>query len=231
MTALELAEDNRTLVERTHRGLSMVWIDFESALVQVPVIARLTTGKLRREDYQALLRNLRQQVVEGSRWISRAASNLGREHEELRSLFVRHAVAEHRDYRLLEENYVAAGGAIEDIRSARKNIGSEALSAFMYQTASKPDPLGMLGAMFIIEGLGERLALPWSQAIQAQLGLGKEAVSFLAYHGANDGDHLDMFDKALALAVRDAETADDIVRHARIVARLYRLQLEELDHV
>jgi hypothetical protein len=231
MTVLKRAEDNRTLVESTHRGLAQVWIDFESALVQVPVIARLTSGKLRNEDYQALLRNLRQQVMEGSRWISRAASNLGREHEELRSLFVRHAVAEHRDYRLLEENYVAAGGTLEDIRAARKNIGSEALSAFMYQAASKPDPLGMLGAMFIIEGLGERLALPWSQAIQAQLGLDKEAVSFLAYHGANDGDHLDMFDHALALAVRDAEAADDIVRHARIVARLYRLQLEELDHV
>ena len=40
-----------------------------------------------------------------------------------------------------------------------------------------------------------------------------------------------MFDHALALAVRDIATADDVVRHARIVARLYRLQLEELDHV
>jgi hypothetical protein len=40
-----------------------------------------------------------------------------------------------------------------------------------------------------------------------------------------------MFDRALALAVTDAAAGDDIVRHARIVARLYRLQLEELDNV
>jgi hypothetical protein len=220
------------LVQRANRGLAQAWIDFESALVQVPVIARLTGGKLRAEDYRALLRNLRQQVVEGSRWISRAASNLGPDHEELRSLFVRHAVAEHRDYRLLEDNYVAAGGKAEEIRSARKNIGSEALSAFMYQAASRPDPLGMLGAMFVIEGLGERLALPWSEAIKHQLGLGDDAVSFLAYHGANDGDHLEMFDHAMELAIGDSEAVmDDIVRHARIVARLYRLQLEELDNV
>lgn len=219
------------LIERTHRGLAQAWIEFESALVQVPIVARLLSGRLRIEDYRSLLRNLRQQVVDGSRWISRAASNLGPGHEELRSLFVRHAVAEHRDYRMLEANYVAAGGTLEDIRSARKNIGSEALSAFMYQAASRSDPLGMLGAMFVIEGLGERLALPWAEAIQAQLGLDKEAVSFLAYHGANDADHLEMFDHALALAVSDANTADDIIRHARIVARLYRLQLEELDNV
>ena len=229
MTAIVM--ERNTLTEATQRGLARAWIEFESALVQVPLISRMLSHRLRLEDYQRLLVNLRQQVVEGSRWISRAASNLGPDHEELRSLFVRHAVAEHRDYRLLEENYVATGGAIEEIRSAPKNIGSEALSAFMYQAASRKDPVALLGAMFIIEGLGERLAAPWSAAISEQLGLGDEAVSFLAYHGANDGDHLDMFDHALALAVTDARTGDEIVRHARIVARLYRLQLEEIDNV
>lgn len=224
-------DDTNPLVEATNRGLARAWIEFESALVQVPVIARLIAGKLRLEDYQRLLLNLRQQVVEGSRWISQAASNLGPDHEELRSLFVRHAVAEHRDYRLLEDNYVAAGGERQDIRAARKNIGSEALSAFMYHVGSRPDPVGLLGAMFVIEGLGERLAGPWSHAIREQLDLGEDAVSFLAYHGANDGDHLDMFDRALALAVHDRDMADEIVRHARIVARLYRLQLEEIDNV
>ena len=229
MTAITI--ERNALTEATQRGLARAWIEFESALVQVPLISRMLGHRLRLEDYQRLLVNLRQQVVEGSRWISRAASNLGPEQEELRSLFVRHAVAEHRDYRLLEENYVATGGTIEEIRSAPKNIGSEALSAFMYQAASRADPVGLLGAMFVIEGLGERLAGPWSEAIKAQLGLGDEAVSFLAYHGANDGDHLDMFDHALALAVTDARTGDEIVRHARIVARLYRLQLEEIDNV
>ena len=132
---------------------------------------------------------------------------------------------------MLETNFVAAGGTLEEIRSAHKNIGSEALSAFMYHSASKPDPVGLLGAMFIIEGLGDRLARSWSEAIRSQLDLDHEAVSFLAYHGTNDADHLDMFERAMTLAVRDAETAEEIIRHARIVARLYRLQLEELDNV
>jgi hypothetical protein len=218
-------------LEATHRGLARVWIDFESALVQVPMIARLTAGRLRIEDYRSLLFNLRQQVMEGGRWISRAASNFGPAHEALRSMFVRHAIAEHRDYRLLEANYVAAGGELEHIRGGAKNIGSEALSAFIYQAASKPDPVGMLGAMFVIESLGQRLAGPWAKAIAEQLNLQDDAISFLAYHGANDDGHIGMFDQALALAVTDVAAADEIVRHARIVARLYRLQLEELDNV
>ncbi len=101
----------------------------------------------------------------------------------------------------------------------------------MYQAASRPDPVGLLGAMFVIEGLGERLATPWSEAIKAQLDVGDDAVSFLAYHGENDGGHIDMFDRALAMAVTDARVGEDIVRHAKIVARLYRLQLEEIDNV
>jgi hypothetical protein len=228
---MDVMEAETALLAQTHRALAQVWIEFESALVRVPVIARLLAGRLRREDYLSLLKNLRQQVVEGSRWISRAASNLGPAQEELRTLFVRHAVAEHRDYRMLDADFVAAGGELSDIRSARKNIGSEALSAFMYQAASRPDPVGLLGAMFVIEGLGDRLALPWAELIQAQLDLPDEAVRFLRYHGAHDGDHLDMFDKALALAVTTQSVAEDVVRHARIVARLYRLQLEELDNV
>ena len=218
-------------VQRAQRGLARVWIDFESALVQVPVIERLTKGTLRIEDYRALLLNLRQQVVEGSRWIGRAASNLTPRYEDLRSLFVKHTAAEHRDFKLLERDFEAAGGDPALMATTPKNIGSEAFSAFMYHTAGRPDPVGMLGAMFIIEGLGHRLAEPWAQAIKEQLSLDDEAVRFLRYHGEGDDEHMEMFDDALAMAVTDDAIADDVVRHAKIVARLYRLQLEELDNV
>ncbi|WP_156359142.1 iron-containing redox enzyme family protein [Sphingomonas sp. Leaf242] len=219
-------------IEATNRGLARVWIEFESALIQVPVIARLTGGRLRLEEYRSLLRNLRQQVVEGGRWISRAASSFGPAHEDLRAMFITHAAAEHRDYRLLEQNYVAAGGTLEEIRSAPKNIGTEALSAFMYQAASQPDPVGLLGAMFIIESLGNRLAGPWADKLAAQLDLAPDALTFLRYHGENDVAHMAEFDHALTLAVGSGGEAASatIVRHAQIVARLYRLQLEELDN-
>ncbi|WP_129586435.1 iron-containing redox enzyme family protein [Sphingomonas montana] len=218
-------------VAATHRGLARVWIDFESALVQVPVIARLVGGRLRIDDYRSLLRNLRQQVVEGGRWISRAAASFGPDHEDLRAMFVVHAAAEHRDYRLLERNYVVAGGTLEDIRSAHKNVGSEALSAFMYHSAAHPNPIGMLGAMFIIESLGNRLAGPWADRVAEQLDLPPDALTFLRYHAENDAGHMAEFDRAVALAATDATASATIVRHARVVARLYRLQLEELDNV
>ena len=105
--------------------------------------------------------------------------HLGPAHEDLRSLFVRHAVAEHRDFRLLEQNYAATGGDLARDPGRRKNVGSEALAAFMYHAASRPDPVGLLGAMFVIEGLGSGSPGPGANASRRQLGLPETAISFL----------------------------------------------------
>jgi hypothetical protein len=75
-----------------------------------PLIRKLTRGRFELGDYQAFLVNLRQQVKDGALRMSRAASNIGEGHLELRSTLMRHAVTEHRDFRMLEADYVASGG-------------------------------------------------------------------------------------------------------------------------
>lgn len=214
------------------RGLIVVWADFASALDTVPLVDKLLRGKFRVEDYQNLLINHRQQVIEGSRWIARAASSVTSLYAEQRSMFLKHAVTEHRDYKMLEANFVSVGGALNAITHAEKNIGTEALHAFMYQRATDPDPFDLLGAMFIIEGLGQKKAGIWGELIQQQLQLRDEQVSFLRYHSANDDDHLREFEAILnsgILAIDGMEKR--IVKTAKIVARLYRLQLEELGNI
>jgi 3-oxoacyl-[acyl-carrier-protein] synthase-3 len=160
--------------------------------------------------------------------MSRAASNIGEDHLELRSTLMRHAVTEHRDFRLLEADFVASGGALEDIQSAPKNVGSEALSAWMFHEASKPDPFGLLGAMFVIEGLGSIKARPWGLKVQERLALPDEAVRFLLYHGDNDAEHMKEFEEMLGMVLPDPFVAERIVVTARVTARLYALQIEEI---
>ena len=136
------------------RKLAIVWADFEGRLEATPLVRKLTRGRFELADYHAFLIQLRQQVKDGALWMSRAASNIDEAHLELRSILMRHAVAEHRDFRLLDADFVAAGGEAAKIQTAEKNIGSEALSAWMFNEASRANPFGLLGAMFIIEGLG-----------------------------------------------------------------------------
>lgn len=213
------------------RRLTNVWIDFESRLNRIPFIRRMNRGKLRVEDYRFLLLDLRQQVVEGARWISRAASNITAENFALRSIFIGHASEEHRDFQMLERDFVSVGGSLPEIQTAEKNIGSEALSAWMFQRASQPNPLDLLGAMFIIEGLGQRLANKWGNSIREQLNLKAEQVSFLLYHGANDENHLEKLEEILASDLITREIVERIVKTAKVTARLYALQLEELGNV
>jgi 3-oxoacyl-[acyl-carrier-protein] synthase-3 len=222
--------DDGDVVRWTVLELAEVWAGFERRLRQVPVVRRIETGSATIDDYRRLLVNLRQQVMEGSRWIARAASNFSVELFPLRSAAIHHAGEEHRDYQILEEDFVAVGGDLDEIRRAPKNIGSEALSAFMFHQASQPDPIDLLGAMFIIEGLGTAKALGWATRLQEQLGLRDDQVRFMRYHGEEDDAHFEQLRQLLRSGVVDKAAAARIVKTAKVVARLYALQLEELDN-
>lgn len=215
-------------VAETLRKLTIVFTEFEGRLEQTPLIRKLTRGRFELADYHVFLTQLRQQVKEGALWMSRAASNIDDQNLELRSLLMRHAVTEHRDFRLLEADFVASGGELSVIQSAEKNIGSEALSAWMYHQASQANPFGLLGAMWIIEGLGSIKAQEWGRRVKETLSLPDEAVRFLLYHGENDAEHIEEFKSMLAMVLPNEAVSKRIVRTAEVTARLYALQIEEM---
>jgi 3-oxoacyl-[acyl-carrier-protein] synthase-3 len=217
--------------EQVLRGLVDTWSEFDAQLRTVPFIEKMGRNCLTLSDYQSLILNLRQQVVEGARWIARAASSITSEYTSIRSSFMRHAVDEHRDFELLEQDFAATGGDVIAIRNREKNVGSEALSAWMFHQASQPNPFDLLGAMFIIEGLGRNFAQTWAQSIQAQLGLASEQVRFLSYHGSNDEKHMDKFYEALSALPLTSELGKRIVKTARVTAELYVLQLRRIEGV
>jgi hypothetical protein len=217
------------LGQETLRRLMREWFEFERLLATVPIVRRLDVGTFTREDYQRLLLNLRPQVVEGSRWISRCASSFDRDHADIRSTILRHAFDEHRDYEVLEQDYVAVGGDLATIRAREKNPGSQALHAFLMFKSGEPNPGGLLGAMWIIEGLGEKMAANWAERIETLTGCGSEATRFLRYHGHNDDAHMDKLYSLVDRICNSEAAANDVISTAKVVARLYAWQLEEID--
>jgi 3-oxoacyl-[acyl-carrier-protein] synthase-3 len=224
----ELHTSNDPLAEALVRDLALVWFEFEDRLQRVPIVKKLYDGRFTLEDYRALLFNLRQQVIEGSRWIGRAASSITPEYFPIRSAFIMHTSDEHRDFEMLERNFELAGGSLDAIRAGRKNIGSEALSAYMLEMAGQQNPFALIGAMFIVEGVGQRIAKQWGKRIQETLGLKKEAVSFFLYHSESDVAHFKRLDLAIASGILTPKLVPEIVRCAKVTARLYALQLEEI---
>lgn len=226
--APELVLNKTETSEWLIRQLTQVWISFESQLLQVPIVKKIHEGKLGMEDYKLLLHDLRQQVIDGSQWISRAASNIDIDLFELRSAFIKHTAAEHKDFQILEKNYVNMGWPLAHIQTGEKNIGSIALTSFMFQQASRSNPIDLLGAMFIIEGIGKRLAGFWGEMIKEQLGLDEKQVSFFTYHGVADENHFHNLEQALNHEKMNMDIATRIAQTARVTAKLYKMQLDEL---
>lgn len=217
------------LGQQALRELMRSWFDFERRLARVPIIRRLDTGEFSLDDYRRLLLHLRPQVVEGSRWISRAASSFDRDHADVRSVIIRHAFDEHRDYELLEQDYLASGGDLATIQAQPRNLGSEILHAFLMYRASQPNPACLLGAMWIIEGLGDKMARDWAGRIEELIGSDGGNTRFMRYHAANDAQHMDKFYGLLDRVCVDGRAARAIVTVSRAVGRLYAMQLEEID--
>lgn len=229
--ALERPDVLTNLGQETLRRLIRVWFDFERRLAKVPIVRRLDLGQFDLEDYQRLLLNMRPQVVEGARWISRCASSFDRDNADVRSVIIGHAQDEHRDYEVLEADYVTSGGDLETLRSQPRNPGSEALHCFLMYRAGQPNPVDLLGAMWIIEGLGEKMANDWAKRVDELIGDTEEFTRFLRYHGDNDDSHMDKLYGLVDRVCTDEDAADRIVRTAKVVARLYAMQLEEIENV
>jgi 3-oxoacyl-[acyl-carrier-protein] synthase-3 len=60
-------------------------------------------------------------------------------------------------------------------------------------------------------------------------GVGPGCTRFLSYHADNDDTHLDKLYGLLDRVCTAPPAADDVVRTAVVVGRLYALQLEEVD--
>ncbi len=209
--------------------LLRVWLEFERQLNRVPIIQRLENGRFDLNDYRQLLLNLRQQVIEGSRWITRAASSFDRDYSDIRSTVIGHAQEEHRDYEILERDFVAAGGELTAIQSQQKNIGSQALHGYLMHRASLPNPVDLIGAMWIIEGLGQKMASEWAKRINELTQGDGSYTQFMGYHGENDQAHMQKLYNMLDRVCVDEASQASIIATAKIVAKLYAWQLEAID--
>ena len=108
------------------------------------LMQKITTGQLTNADYVKWMACWIPQVREGSRWMLAGADNLDAQHAALASLVRKHAGEERNDFKILFDDYRAAGGTAGAIEELRRNPGGEALNAYMHALASEPNPLGFV---------------------------------------------------------------------------------------
>ena len=224
-----LSHSNKPVIRWLGDALAIVWQEHEHRLSCTNIVKAIEGKRITRSAYMNYLKNMRQQVIEGSRWISLAASSMDEEHSVLRFALIEHAKTEHKDYKMLENDYLAMGGNEKDILNQEKNIGTMALDAYISYQAQRPNPVHAFGASFIIEGMGSCKAGPWSEFIQKSIDCPDNAVSFLKYHGKADIAHNQNLVKILSSPFITESVARGIYNCARVVSQLYALQLSEIE--
>lgn len=206
------------------RELMSIWHDYRSAVFRTPLVGQVMDGSVSMADYRAWMAAWIPQVREGSLWMRRAVSSMGPQFRDLAALVQLHAGEEQLDWQVLYEDYRNAGGELPAACLLR-NPGGEALNAFMHAYAARPDPVGLLGGIYIIEGTGQRIVPTLLPRLKETLGVSSSMLRFMAYHGENDQAHMLRWLSAVKLVAAVApESIPEIVRVARTVAALYLQQ-------
>ena len=211
--------------------LASIWQDYRSNVWRTPLLRRIRTRQLQTQDYVRWMSHWIPQVREGSLWMREGAASLTGDYATLASLIDLHAGEEQNDFKILHSDYLTAGGTETDIAKLRRNPGGEALNAYLHNLAATPNPVGLLGAIYIIEGTGQRIVPSLLPLLRAALPLPPEAFRFLEYHGANDENHLERWLMAVQMALDlDSEgTAQQaILQTARNTAAMYLMQFQHV---
>ena len=211
--------------------VASIWQDYRSRVWRTPLLHRIRTRQLQTGDYVRWMSHWIPQVREGSLWMREGAASLTGDYAQLASLIDLHAGEEQNDFKILHSDYLTAGGTETDIAKLRRNPGGEALNAYLHGLAATPNPIGLLGAIYIIEGTGQRIVPSLLPLLRQALPLPPEAFRFLEYHGANDENHLERWLMAvqMALALDSEGTAQQaILQTARNTAAMYLMQFQHV---
>ena len=211
--------------------LASIWHGYRSDVWRTPLVRQIRERRFAVPDYLNWMENWIPQVREGSLWMREGAASLSGPFQSLAALIGVHAGEEQNDFKILFDDYRKAGGAVADIDDLRRNPGGEALNAYLHRMAATTDPFGLLGAIYIIEGTGQRIVPALLPLLKATLQLPPDAFRFLEYHGQNDENHLARWLTAVEMVMAldtDGRAAQQIVATARHTAALYLMQFQHV---
>ncbi len=218
------AEGQTGEVAEMLQKLMGVWHDYRSEVFRTDIAQAIMQGSLSMADYLAWMECWIPQVREGSLWMRRAVLSMNAQYQDLAKLVQLHAGEEQLDWQVLYQDYRNAGGALL-AEHLKRNPGGEALNAYMHAYAARPNPVGLLGGIYMIEGTGQRIIPTLLPRIKQSLGVNSSILKFIEYHGENDQAHMARWLNAVKMVAQiEPQAMQEIVRVAETVAALYLQQ-------
>lgn len=158
-------------------------------LLSAPVIRRALSGDVTRDLYVAFLTQAYHHVKHTVPLLMAVGSRLDDSKEWLRSELVHYVEEEHGHEQWILNDIAAAGGDAERVRCSKPRIETDSMVAYAYDVATRRNPVGFFGMVFVLEGTSVALALNAASRIQSALELPDRAFSYLRSHGKLDQEH------------------------------------------
>jgi pyrroloquinoline quinone (PQQ) biosynthesis protein C len=187
----------------------------------------LLNGTVTMPLYKGYLRETYHFVRHTPRFLAAAASRFSTDLELVRKRFLHHAAEEFGHELLAVHDLEALGTPRAETLATEPLIATSALVAFHYYQAERGNPIGLLGTIYALEGLGQN-AGPRAAKALASLGLPRAATTFITVHGELDVDHMEEAVKTIEQFVKTPEDERVVTYCARAAYELYALMFEAI---
>lgn len=165
--------------------------DARESLTASPAIARALSGEASLGLYTAFLEQAYHHVRHTVPLMMAVGSRLGRDKGWLQSEIVHYIEEEQGHEQWILNDLAAAGADAERVARGTPGVATDAMVAYAYDVATRRNPVGFFGMVFVLEGTSIALALNAADRLQQTLDLPNQAFSYLRSHGRLDQEHVE----------------------------------------
>jgi len=197
-------------------------------LTNSPIIRRALSGQIQRDEYIAFLTQAFHHVRHTVPLLMAVGSRLPARLGWLRKEIIHYTDEEEGHEQWILNDIEAAGGDATAAASSLPSTATDAMVAYAYDTATRRNPVGFFGMVFVLEGTSVALASNAAERIQATLELPNTAMTYLRSHGQLDQEHVHDLYAILNRFDEDQDRAA-VEQCAQVMFRLYGNVFRELD--
>jgi pyrroloquinoline quinone (PQQ) biosynthesis protein C len=197
-------------------------------LLAAPAIRRCLSGDVTRDLYLAFLTQAYHHVRHTVPLLMAVGACLPGRHAGLRDEILHYLEEETGHDEWILNDIESAGGNRVAAAASQPAIATDAMVAYAYDMATRRNPVGFFGMVYVLEGTSVAIALRAADRIQESLHLPAQAFSYLRSHGELDKEHVHHLAGILARLDQD-EDREAVVRCARAMFWLYGNVFRSLD--
>lgn len=190
------------------------------ALLASPIIVDTLAGRVSRDSYVAFLTEAYHHVKHTVPLLMACGSRLPARHAWLQPALVEYIREEAGHEQWILNDLEACGSDSARAIEQGPRLPTELMVSFVYDQIQRVNPLAFFGMVYVLEGTSVTIATLAAERLRAQLGLPRQALSYLLSHGSVDQKHIGDFER-IVNRIQDPGDRAAIVHCARVVFALY----------